>query len=115
MGFLLVFAGGKNKKLVSLSIPTLSESLFASSQFSRDLSSVLATLNKASLDLWKKNMLVSSANNLGTAFLNAFGISLMYVRNKRGPSTDHCGILHLTICNEDVAALTLVNCLQLFR
>ena len=61
--FLLVV---KNENFVSLSIPILSESLFASSQFSRDLSSVLAILNKASLDLWKMNMLVSSANNLGT-------------------------------------------------
>ena len=54
----------KNESLVSLSIPILNESLFASSQFSGDLSSVLAILNKASLNLWKMNMLVSSANNI---------------------------------------------------
>ena len=110
--FLLVV---KNENLVSLSIPILSESLFASSQFSRDLSSVLAILNKASLDLWKMNMLVSSANNLGTAFLNAFGMSLMYIRNRRGPSTDPCGTPHSIIWDEDVAPLILVNCLRLYR
>ena len=59
--------------------------LFANSQFLRDLSSVLAILNKASLDLWKMSMLVSSANNFGTAFLNAFGMTLMYIRNRKGP------------------------------
>ena len=58
----------KNENLVSLSIPILSDSLFASSQFSRDLSSVLAISNKAFLDLWKMNMLVWSANELGTLF-----------------------------------------------
>ena len=68
----------KNENLFSLSIPILFESLFASSQFSRDqrdLTFVLAILNKASLDLWKMIMLLSSANNQGTAFLNSFGIS----------------------------------------
>ena len=105
----------KNENWFSLSEPILSERLVASSQFSMDLSSVLAILNKASLDLWKMNMLVSSANNLGTAFLNAFGMSLMYIRNKRGPSTDPCGTPHLTIWNKDVAPLILVTCLRLHR
>ena len=43
-------------------------------------------------------MFVSSANNFGTAFLNAFGMLLMYIRNRRGLSTDPCGTPHLNKC-----------------
>ena len=67
----------KNENLVSLLIPILSESLFASSQFSKDSSSELAISNNVSFVLWKMNMFVSSANNFGIAVLNAFGMSLI--------------------------------------
>ena len=65
--------------------------------------------------LAERNRHVSSANNFGTAFLNAFGMSLMYIRNRRGPSTDPCGTPHSIIWDEDVAPLILVNCLRLYR
>ena len=57
----------KNENLVSLLIPILCESLFASSQFSKDSSSVLAIWNDDFFVLWKIKMFVSSANNFGTA------------------------------------------------
>ena len=45
----------------------------------------------------KMNMFVSSANNLGTAFLNAFGMSLTNITYKRGPTTDPSGTPHSTV------------------
>ena len=71
--------GVKNENFVSLLIPILSESLFASSQFSKDSSSVLAIWNNVSFVLWKMKMFVSSANNFGTAVLNAFEMSFIYI------------------------------------
>ena len=73
--------------LVSLPIPILSEGLFSNSQFARKSSFWFAILDKESFVLWKMNTLVSSANNFGTAFLNAFEIPLMYIKNNNGPST----------------------------
>ena len=48
------------------------------------------------------NLLVSSANNFGTPFLNAFRMSLMHIRKNRGPSTDPYGIPDSTIGDEDL-------------
>ena len=61
------------------------------------------------------NILLPSANNFVTALLNAFEISLMYIKNNKGPSTDHWGTPHSTICDDDVTPFTVVNCLRLFK
>ena len=102
-----------HENLVSFLITILSESLFASSQFSKDSSS--AILNNIYFVLWKIKMFVSSANNFCTAVLNAFEMSFMYIRNRRGPSTEPCGTPHSTVFNDDVTPLTFVNCLRLLK
>ena len=52
-------------------------------------------------------MFVSSANNFGTAVLNAFEMSFIYIRNRRGPRTEPCGTPRSTVFYDDVAPLTL--------
>ena len=59
------------------------------------------------------NILASSENNFGTASLNAFEMSLMYVN--RGPSTDPWGTPHFTICDYDVTPFTLINRLRSYK
>jgi hypothetical protein len=54
-------------------------------------------------------MFVSSANNFGTAVLNAFEMSFIYNRNRRGPSTEPCGTPHSTVFNDDVTPLTFAK------
>ena len=60
-------------------------------------------------------MFVSSANNFGTAVLNAFEMSFIYIRNRRGPRTEPCGTPHSIVFNDDVTPLTFVNCLRLLK
>ena len=41
--------------------------------------------------------------------------SQLYIRNRRGPSTEPCGTPHSTVFNDDVTPLTFVNCLRLLK
>ena len=56
-------------------------------------------------------MFVSSANNFGTSALNAFKISLIYIRNRRGHRTELCGAAHSTIFDYNVKTSTFFKLL----
>ena len=69
---LRLFFDVKNENSVSLLTPILSDSLLASSSFSRDFGFVLVIRNIVSFVLRTMNTLVSSTNNLGVGTSNAF-------------------------------------------
>ena len=74
-----------------------------------------AISKKASSVLWKTKISVSSANSFDTAFLKAFEMSFIQIKNNKGPSTDPWRTPHSTICVDDVTPFTLVNYLQLYK
>ena len=56
------------------------------------------------------NILVSSANITNSPWFVERIISLMYKRNKRGPSTDPCGTPKSIVSVSDLISLNFVIC-----
>ena len=89
--------------------------LLEASHFVIFCSSLFKMQTVSTTELPSINKLVSSANRMGVNKLEAFGRSLMYNINKRGPRTEPCGTPHEIDLVTDVVSFKKTYCLRLVR
>ena len=90
-------------------------SLFSVMYWCSESSSELALVNASDSDFPETKMLVSSANSTNSPSLEQFIMSLIYIRNRSGPSTDPCGTPNSTSRWFDFSSRHSTYCFRLSR
>ena len=77
----------------------LIESLFAISQFDTLLISVFRACSNVMISLLANKAFVSSTNKMKLRILELWAMSLIHIKNNRGPKILPWGTPHVTICD----------------